>query len=309
MNKKTLAGNARFLSLLAGCLLLGAGFAFAAGNAGYVGSEKCKECHEEVSASHAKSLHAKAWSNKGSGYGCESCHGAAGNHVGNPSKENIIGFGKESKTPADVQSKQCLECHAASSSLAVWDMGKHKKEDVSCAACHNIHKDKSPAAKDPETCFGCHKDIKRDANKQSHHPLVEGKIKCSSCHNPHGTLTHGMIKADNVNQLCYKCHADKRGPYLWEHAPVEENCLICHDSHGTKASKLMKEKIPNLCQECHDSAYHTGGTPFDATAGFTGANKNNRFYGRSCVNCHTAIHGSYAPEIGDSTNSGRLFLR
>jgi DmsE family decaheme c-type cytochrome len=118
-----------------------------------------------------------------------------------------------------------------------------------------------------------------------------------------------MIRAENINQLCYKCHADKRGPYLWEHPPVEENCLTCHVSHGSKTAKLMTEKVPNLCQDCHDASRHPG-TVYDAKTGFTGSAPSNRFFARSCLNCHSSIHGGYAPTNPDNGyNSGQDFVR
>lgn len=308
MDKKT--KKLLLLSALAGSTLLLTGlFTMATGDAGYVGSEKCKECHEDIAATHADSLHAKAWSGKGEGYGCETCHGPAGNHVNNPSRETIISFGKESKQDAEAQSAQCLSCHSASKELAMWDMGQHKKNDVACSTCHSVHKAAKPKVSDPETCFTCHKDIRSLANKFSHHPIIEGKIKCGDCHNTHGTLSHGMIRAENVNQLCYKCHPDKRGPYMWEHPPVEENCIICHDTHGSKDAKLMREKVPNICEDCHDWSRHPG-TPYDAKNGFTGSAPSNRMFARSCNNCHTNIHGSNAPVNPASTyNSGKAFVR
>ena len=45
-------------------------------------------------------------------------------------------------------------------------------------------------------------------------PLREGKIVCSDCHNPHGTVTEAMLRDDSINDTCYKCHAEKRGPFL-----------------------------------------------------------------------------------------------
>ncbi|RNC71435.1 MAG: DmsE family decaheme c-type cytochrome [Desulfuromonadales bacterium] len=312
MNRQTMRNKMKLLAVVAGGLLLAGSFSLASGGAGFVGNEKCKECHDEVAASHGKSLHARAWSGKGESYGCESCHGAAGEHVSNPSKSNIIGFGKESKASAEQQSKQCLECHSATVAVSMWDMGLHKKNDVACSSCHSIHKDGKVVTKDPETCFTCHKDIKRDVNKQSHHPIIEGKIKCSSCHNPHGTLSHGMIKDENINQLCYQCHADKRGPFIWEHPPVEENCLSCHGPHGTKAAKLLKEKVPNLCQNCHGGSGGHNVTPYDATAGFKGsaaATTKEKLVARSCLNCHTNIHGSMAPASGTGANGGKAFAR
>ncbi len=78
--------------------------------------------------------------------------------------------------------------------------------------------------------------------------MVEGRITCSDCHNPHGSMGPSQIKADSVNQLCYKCHAEKRGPYMFEHPPVDENCTACHKPHGSVHEWLLVEKVPNLCQ-------------------------------------------------------------
>jgi hypothetical protein len=41
--------------------------------------------------------------------------------------------------------------------------------------------------------------------------------------------------------LCYKCHADKQGPFVFEHAPLKvEGCTACHDPHGSANPKLLK---------------------------------------------------------------------
>ena len=144
---------------------------------------------------------------------------------------------------------------------------------------------------EPEVCFGCHVDIRVAVSKRSHHPIIEDKVSCSSCHSPHGSLSRHMVKADDPQQLCFTCHADKRGPYVYEHPPVAENCLTCHTPHGSIHAKLLTEKVPNLCQDCHDWQRHPG-TPYDAKTAFTGSSPSNRFFGRACLNCHGAIHGS-----------------
>jgi len=290
------------LSLLAGAaLLMFAGTALA--------NEKCATCHADIAVSHAKSYHAKVWAAKKSGDDCASCHGGTDAHIANPSKDTIITFGKNSKQSAEKQSAQCLSCHASSTGLTHWSMGQHKKNDVACTACHSVHNSAKPQVKQPDVCYACHKDTKAQANKPSHHPIKEGKIKCSDCHNTHGTLSHGMIRAENNNQLCYKCHAEKRGPYMWEHPPVEEDCLKCHAPHGTKAAKLLVEKVPNLCQNCHDWSRHPGSI-YDAKTGFSGSAPSNRFFARSCTNCHSAIHGSNAPHNpANGYNSGKAFTR
>jgi len=274
------------VALLTAALSLVACLAFA--------NEKCKECHADIVAKHAATLHGKA------GKSCDACHGGVDAHLASGDKKDIITFGKGNVAK---QNAQCQSCHSKNQNLMFWDNSKHKKDDVSCVSCHSVHKSAKPVAKQPEKCFECHKDVKSQANKFSHHPIIEGKVKCSDCHNPHGALGHGSIKAENANQLCYKCHAEKRGPYVWEHAPVEEDCMKCHKPHGSVSPRLLTEKPPQLCRNCHGSTHGT--TVYDGTNLFGGTGTNDqRVVGRSCLNCHGAIHGSNA-----SGAYGKMFAR
>ena len=83
-------------------------------------------------------------------------------------------------------------------------------------------------------------------------------MTCSSCHDPHDGSKPKMIKADWTNELCLQCHTEKRGPFLWEHAPVRENCLNCHNPHGSNHDKLLVSQQPWLCQRCHLNTRHPG---------------------------------------------------
>lgn len=253
----------------------------------YAAEESCADCHDAIAVSFNSSFHAKAWDGAN---GCQSCHGTMEQHQDDPSPSNIISFNKGSGRTAAELSGQCLKCHTKSSNLTFWGMGQHKANDVECTACHDIHKSRSTVLQ-PTVCFTCHRDIRSDANKISHHPIIEGKVKCSDCHNTHGTLSKHMINAENTNQLCYKCHADKRGPWIWEHPPVEENCAICHTPHGSRHDTLLVEKVVNLCQDCHDDSSHHG-EAYDNTSGFGGSNTDDHFVNRACLQCHHAIHGS-----------------
>ncbi len=128
-------------------------------------------------------------------------------------------------------------------------------------------------------------------------PVSEGVMSCSSCHNPHGSTNVRLLKTgDSVSELCTKCHADKRGPFLWEHAPVRQGCTTCHDPHGSQNDSMLVAKLPLLCQRCHISTRHPS-TLYDATQ-LTKAQLENR----GCVNCHIQIHGSAHP-------TGQFFLR
>jgi DmsE family decaheme c-type cytochrome len=221
----------------------------------------CANCHE--SQWNAIDLSAHGAKTDANGSMCQACHGDATEHLKDPAK-------KPSKLAKDVppaeKSAVCLNCHAGNRQLAFWEAGKHSKNDVSCGNCHNIHgKTKGlPVAPytttarpiEADTCGTCHKQVRNATLKPSHHPIIEGKVKCSDCHNPHGALTPVMLKHETVNQQCYSCHADKRGPFVFGHPPVDENCLSCHTPHGSAHDKLLNEKAPNLCQDCHVTGRH-----------------------------------------------------
>ncbi len=286
----------------------------------------CANCHEQPHNSIALTAHGAR--NDAAGSMCQACHGDASAHVQDPMKNRMVNRFKTAT--ADERAAICLNCHAGQRHLAFWESGKHAKNEVACNNCHNIHgKAGNPTvspftttarANEADMCGACHKPIRSAINKPSHHPIVEGKVKCSDCHNPHGALSHAMVKQESVVEQCKSCHADKRGPYVFSHPPVEENCLTCHNPHGSSHLRLLNENVPNLCQDCHDVARHPG-TPYGGGAGWiclpgdqttqcagkTGQfnpNVNTRFIARACTNCHNAIHGSNAP-----ANRGQFFLR
>jgi DmsE family decaheme c-type cytochrome len=221
--------------------------------------------------------------------------------------------------PAEAKSAVCLTCHSGNRHLTFWESGKHAKNDVACSDCHNIH-DKTRSLTvapftttsrpiEADTCGNCHKQVRNATLKPSHHPILEGKVKCSDCHNPHGALTHAMIKQETVNQQCYSCHADKRGPFVFSHPPVDENCLSCHTPHGSSHGKLLTDKAPNLCQDCHVAGRHPtnfygSGQAWLQPDGTRNASPNTRFIARGCLNCHNSIHGSNAP-----SNRGQFLIR
>jgi DmsE family decaheme c-type cytochrome len=287
-------------------------------------AEACKGCHEKYVESYLKTKHGQSGNSRGPD--CQTCHTNAVEHAkngGGRGAGGILSY-SDKKTPADRKTAVCMSCHENNRHLAFWSSGKHKKNDVSCNNCHSLHgtpgAGSSMAFRTPnpsvspqqtttrtleyETCTSCHKQIRSQLIRPSHHPIIEGRIKCSDCHNPHGALSNAMIKNESVTQLCTSCHAEKRGPFIWEHPPVEENCLTCHNSHGSNHNRLLAEKAPNVCQDCHDAARHPG-TVYSGDQGFFGPGApNTRLVGRGCVNCHFQIHGSNAPDA-----RGKFFTR
>lgn len=280
---------------------------------GFVGSSTCLGCHQMRNQTMSRSPHFKK-AVKGApvnDYGCESCHGPGAQHVGKGGGKGVGGISSFGKNVAATErASVCLRCHESSKQNFFWEVSVHKKNDVACNDCHSVHAlDTSPKKNQVNTCGKCHKDITIRANRRSHHPIVEGKLQCSSCHNPHGALGPSMVKTPSVNQLCYTCHAEKRGPFVWEHPPVEEKCTNCHTPHGAVHEKLLLQRAPNLCQECHDISRHPS-TRYSRETLFTGTSPSNRSFSRSCLNCHSSVHGSNAPaNPANHQNSGATFNR
>jgi DmsE family decaheme c-type cytochrome len=145
-----------------------------------------------------------------------------------------------------------------------------------------------------DTCAQCHKNKRAEIWRSSHMPVREGKLKCSTCHNPHGSFSEALLREATTNDGCYKCHAEKRGPFLWEHPPVRENCVNCHDPHGSINDFMLKISRPRLCQQCHANLTGHPGHPRNPTSIYA--------FNRECQNCHSQHHGSNSP-------AGSRFIR
>jgi DmsE family decaheme c-type cytochrome len=238
---------------------------------------------------------------------CQTCHGDSAKHIADASTPPDVVFGDKQTTkgikarqmifkPSDAaaQNKQCMECHEGGLRTH-WEGSQHQVNDLACASCHSVHMAKDPVlvkASQPEICYNCHKEQRADSHKMSTHPLDAGKIACSDCHNPHGSPAPKLLKKNTVNETCWQCHADKRGPFLWEHQPVSEDCTNCHTPHGSNISPLLKDRAPFLCYDCHDGP-HNSKVPYGPGSAITSPSDNAA--GRACMNCHVMVHGSNSP--------------
>ena len=268
----------------------------------YVGQDTCLTCHEDKN--YKGTAHALVSNPRSpvTTHGCESCHGPGKAHVdGGGDKTKIVNLKTLSPQRA---SETCATCHDRAKH-ALWAGSQHDQRGVSCLTCHSVHSSTGPkqikAKTEPELCATCHRNIVNKLNRFNHMPVREGKMQCSSCHNPHGATNVKLLKnGTTVDEACASCHAEKRGPYLWEHAPVANACVTCHDPHGSNNERMLAAKVPFLCQRCHVTSRHPP-TVYD---GFVLGNSTNanKISGRGCVVCHSQIHGSNHP-------SGQHFLR
>lgn len=252
----------------------------------FVGSETCATCHEEVSKGFASNPHSKlALQHAKNGATCESCHGAGKAHVDGGG--DVTKIFNPSKAAAKDVDKTCLGCH--SGKHANFDRSAHAKANVSCVSCHSVHKGEGSEsllkASQPGLCFQCHSDTKPAFNMPFHHKVQEGAVKCTDCHDAHGTFGKSNLKnTADQNAICTKCHAETRGPFVFEHAAVKaEGCVGCHTPHGSQNARLLNmPSITTLCNQCHsavaEGAVHGVGMGSQTST--------------PCINCHTMIHGS-----------------
>lgn len=289
----------------------------------------CQQCHRAIVEAFPMEIHGNSakFLKDSRAAVCESCHGNSDKHVATSTQTKNGGFTiNPAKLETAKANETCLQCHSRDRYLNDWQGSKHDRNDMSCLSCHFVHHVKPDATtlssltddnkkqdlrysfvKFPEStldnltveerCFICHSDKRKAFYQRSTHLFrTENrvmKVNCNSCHNPHGGEGPKMLEGSSVNETCYQCHAEKRGPFLWEHAPVQENCMTCHSAHGSNNVSLLTKRSHQLCQQCHINLLprHSTVAGFDV---FT--------FNRGCTNCHSQIHGSNHP-------SGRTFTR
>lgn len=248
----------------------------------------CVSCHKDVKGQQPP----RAEHHHGQ---CESCHAGSEAH-----RQSLIrgesGYGSIGKP----QSKECTSCHKNDRKLMDWAFNVHNKAGGNCTDCHAMHAPQETRSsallasredKNSAVCIKCHQDTGSQFRMRSHHPVREGGLGCTACHNPHGS-DHTALKSKS--DQCLACHQSYRGPKVFEHAPVVDDCMSCHTPHGSPNRGLLSVSQPAVCLQCHSIAqgkhgYGTGAEP----APTAGTRPISGTVLRQCTNCHSAVHGSH----------------
>lgn len=283
----------------------------------YTSDGACVTCHQAYAQSFEKSPHSLYSSNPKEPYdrqGCQSCHGPGKAHV--EDREQAAKSGKDvlglSKMKSKDASAVCLRCHTDTMKSTQWHRTAHARADLSCNSCHSVHlgvehenetaaekakiKDavkiinnfanvarpepnKMLLASEALLCGKCHKRELSEFRHNFRHPLPEGRIVCSDCHDVHPVRAEQTRVSPNKS-ACITCHAKIAGPFVFEHDPVNstlgDGCNDCHRPHGSHNPALLTTASRGLCGQCHTEQ------------------SNTHFPGQSCWNtgCHVAVHGS-----------------
>lgn len=210
--------------------------------------------------------------------GCERCHGAGGAHVAHATRSNIVNPARLDNTRSnDV----CIQCHSQGEPRANpidgqyydWAVGYQPGDRLSATWRLEDHRL-------GETTFTHWPDSSAHKNRMQGNDYVSSRmyekgVRCSACHDPHGTAQNALLKFAG-NDMCLQCHGPQRqaGPGVTpeahsHHAISSEGnqCVACHmpliattiadvavRSHTFNfISPAMTEKygIPNPCTTCH----------------------------------------------------------
>ena len=281
--------------------------------ADYVGSNVCRTCHPNVYSTFFRNPHYKSIASgreTPANTGCESCHGPGQDHVAAGGGKATIPVAFSQLAPERVVDA-CLRCHSQTLSRANIRRSEHTQRDVVCTNCHSIHSSPAPkfllAKQQTDLCYSCHSSVRAQFSMPFKHRVNEGSVQCTDCHNPHGSFaaTWNMAarprmvdQAQGNEEPCLKCHVDKRGPFVYEHAAVRvEGCETCHLPHGSTNARLLKRPVVfTLCLECHNGFANFGrrldGPPNPSPT----HNLADPRY-QNCTTCHVRIHGSNASQV------------
>lgn len=272
----------------------------------------CLDCHEEphvLAVLHGPHGVASDPRTRFAEHGCGSCHGPSEAHMRRPPRGERRAapdhvFAGTGLLDVGTTNAVCLDCHRASAGMH-WAGSVHEVEDLACTSCHTVHAHADPVmSKQTEAavCTTCHARTHAEALRPSAHPMLDGRMACSDCHAPHGGPGPAMLRTGTVNETCTSCHAEYRGPFLWEHPPAAEDCLTCHRPHGASHRALLVKRTPWLCQDCHLAQFHPSAAL--SGTGLPGAGTpsgSQSMLGRDCMNCHVHVHGSNHPSGAGTT--------
>jgi len=212
---------------------------------------------------------------------CDACHGEITKNFRTATHARLTAKGENAKNMG------CESCHGPGS--------LHVKAGGGRGTIINPRRN-------PETCFQCHLEVRAAFELPHHHPVLEGKVSCVDCHNPHigmaikggGTNLQQTLKGGGMaflsqNETCFQCHTSQRGPFVFEHEAVHEGCVSCHSPHGSVNARLLNERNQTLCLKCHFQEQRTDGRIYIGDSDHT-----TRLPQGTCwsAGCHEAIHGS-----------------
>jgi len=206
----------------------------------------------------------------------------------------FTGIYKRSKPWAEIEDKNCLECHDARlldgkiefTSGVHFDHTPHLTEKrrgrkLRCTSCHSQIVQGEHISVTTSTCFLCHfKNVEKEGREElstctsCHEPLVGDEAirtgahdhseilkKEINCHSCHQVMSQGS--GDVRRERCGTCHSstehidrinDLEFVHEWHIEKRKVECSRCHDAIAHTQPQLDRD-IRSNCQGCHDDKH------------------------------------------------------
>ncbi|MBI2844814.1 MAG: hypothetical protein HYX78_15585 [Armatimonadetes bacterium] len=250
-------------------------------------TEICLKCHRQQDVLlYRTSLHSSA---KVKCTNCHDLHTAAGATMLRNTESKQYSISGLTRLIEDVKQQSNIASTSEEKDKALTRLEGLEKKKADLQKSLDVVPTRNRREGEPELCLTCHKELQAQFNLPTHHPVREGRMQCSDCHNPHGG-TRGNLREETINQTCFRCHPEIEGPYVFEHPPVSEDCTICHRPHGSPQNYLLKQTQPFLCLKCHAGPHSRSGTLANGSDAAT--TSRVPYYYWQCTSCHNRPHGS-----------------
>jgi predicted CXXCH cytochrome family protein len=165
-------------------------------------------------------------------------------------------------TAIDKNHVSCTMCHRTMSPTLQSTAALSQEADLSeiCMDCHHYTENHHPVNFVPE----------REID--SRYPLIDGQIKCLTCHEAHGKLKKSYPKLlrgapyEDRREMCFRCHSEDQHIDINPHRMINSDgtirdingmpsCLFCHGSVPDQSISdeqiTFKADVAFLCWRCH----------------------------------------------------------
>ncbi|HEX9149192.1 MAG TPA: cytochrome c3 family protein [Thermoanaerobaculia bacterium] len=250
------------------------------------GANPCRDCHEKQVAAIAAGPHA-AVAARDARF-CATCHGDPKAHLESGDPADIVGGKTLATWRGERQALACASCHEKE--FPAWRQAPHTANRLcwSCHASQALHSKGEPPlgpAKAHQTwglCISCHPGEAAQFRMVYRHPVERGVMDCTDCHDIHG---RSVLQTNRVDDhACLRCHEEQKGPFLFEHAGMEQGCSNCHAAHGSPHRGQLLSSGNGACLTCHIQSNFPGIGKTSHDSLLSG--------GGRCWDCHSEVHGS-----------------
>ena len=202
----------------------------ARGDGDYVGTEVCVTCHADQQKSFAHTIMGNAMAHPKTALdtrGCEACHGPGRAHVEAEAARTRSRFGSPRTRTLQLKNAMRLACHAHQGQpdvlegqparvarhglrrLSPGHYGSPAQRYAELSASDSrygtpLTEHVGTKKPQPELCLQCHQMRRAQLQRSSHMPYREGKVTCTSCHNPHGSPNPSQLLQSTINENCYQ---------------------------------------------------------------------------------------------------------